>query len=226
MTMHDIALTSSHDGFRLGARHLPATGHRKGGVVVLQEVFGVSPHIETVMRRLSALGYETIAPSLFDRIAPGFALDADEEGLAAGIAAARSTPSAQAVGDIAAALDVLEEGPKFAMGFCFGGVMAWLAAQHFPDLAGAICFYGRRIIDELDLPLQVPVILHYGDHDPSIPLSDVATITARYPEAELHIYPASHAFCRESGPHYDAAACDLAFERSIAFIEANSVRSA
>jgi carboxymethylenebutenolidase len=218
--MQDVGLLSGHDGFRLGARHLAARGPRKGGVVVLQEVFGVTPHIKSVMVRLSSSGYETIAPSLFDRIAPNFALPADAEGLAAGIAAARSTPNVQAVADITAALHSLAPGPKFAVGFCFGGVMAWLAAQYCEGLAGSVCFYGRRIIDQLDAPLKAPVMMHYGDRDANIPLSDVASIQARYAEADIHLYPAGHAFCRDDGENYDAASCDLAFARTLRFMDA------
>lgn len=217
--MQTLTLISGHDGFALGARHLPARGQRKGGVIVLQEVFGVSPHIESVMATLSGHGYETIAPSLFDRIERDFALAADADGLAAGIAAARSTPNAQAIADMNAALDRLQPGPTFALGFCFGGVMAWLAAQHCAGLTGAVCFYGRRIIDELNAPLSAPVQMHYGDHDTSIPLSDVATIADRYPAADIHIYPAGHAFCREDGENFDAASRDIAFGRSVDFLD-------
>lgn len=218
--MEDVILRSGYDGFELGARHLPARAPRKGGVVVLQEVFGVSPHIESVMVRLSNAGYETIAPSLFDRITPNFAIPDDAKGLEAGIAAARSTPNAQAVADIATALQTLAPGPKFAVGFCFGGVMAWLAAQYCEGLAGSACFYGRRIIDELDAPLKAPVVMHYGDRDANIPLSDVEAIGARFPAADIHIYPAGHAFCRENGETYDAASCDLAFARTLGFMNA------
>jgi carboxymethylenebutenolidase len=217
--MQDVTLISEHDGFRFGARHLSARGSRKGGVVVLQEVFGVSAHIESVMVRLSSEGYETIAPSLFDRIAPNFTRPDDADGLAAGIAAARSTPNVQAVADIAAALQYLAPGQKFAVGFCFGGVMAWLAAQYCESLSGSICFYGRRIIDELDAPLNAPVMMHYGDRDANIPLSDVAAIKARYPAADIHIYPAGHAFCREDGENYDLPSRDLAFARSLRFMQ-------
>jgi len=217
--MQDVTLISEHDGFRLGARHLPGRGSRKGGVVVLQEVFGVSAHIESVMVRLSSEGYETIAPSLFDRIAPNFTRPDDVDGLAAGIAAARSTPNVQAVADITAALQYLVPGPKFAVGFCFGGVMAWLAAQYCEGLSGSICFYGRRIIDELDAPLIAPVMMHYGDRDANIPLSDVEVIQARYPAAEIHTYPAGHAFCREDGENYDLPFSDLAFARTLRFMK-------
>lgn len=218
--IRDLDLVSAHDGFAFGARHRSAFGDRKGGVVVLQEVFGVSPHIEAVMARLAAAGYETIAPSLFDRIERGFARIPNEDGLAEGIAAARATPNAQVVADVVAALYALAPGPKFALGFCFGGVVAWLAAQHVPGVAGAVCFYGRRIIDELDAPLRVPVLMHYGDRDTSIPLSDVATVARRHPAATLHLYPAAHAFCREAGAHFDEASRDLAFSRTLDFLDA------
>lgn len=216
--IHTRLLMSAHDGFSFEARYLAPQGVRLGGVVILQEVFGVSPHIEAVMRRLAAAGYETVAPSLFDRIERGFARPHDAVGLAAGIAAARSTPNMQAVADMTAALDSLASGPKFAIGFCFGGVMAWLAAQHIAGLAGAVCFYGRRIIDERNAPLRAPVLMHYGDRDANIPLSEVATIAAEYPAATIHVYPAGHAFCREGGEHFDFRSCEMAFDRTLAFM--------
>ena len=218
-----VNLTSAHDGFSLSAWHLAARSTRIGAVVVLQEVFGLTPHIADVMRRLAAAGYDVVAPSLFDRAERGF-LRSDPDGLTEGIAAARATPNAQALADMLAAFDYLGQGPRFAVGFCFGGVMAWIAAQHLVGLSGAVCFYGRRIIDELDAPLKVPVLMHYGDHDSSIPLSDVATVAARHPSAAIHIYPAGHAFCREGGENFDAAARDLAFARTLEFMRAQASR--
>jgi carboxymethylenebutenolidase len=214
-----ITLTSAYDGFSLSAWHLAARSTRIGAVVVLQEVFGLTPHIADVIERLSGEGYDVIAPSLFDRIERGFLRTPHADGLAEGISAARATPNAQALGDMRAAFDYLGDGPRFAIGFCFGGVMAWLAAQHMPDMDGAICFYGRRIIDELDDPLQAPVLMHYGDRDAGIPLSDVATIAAKYPAAQIHVYPAGHAFCREGGENFDEASRDLAFERTLRFMD-------
>lgn len=217
-TISRITLTSAYDGFELGAWHLAARPDRIGAAVVLQEVFGLTPHIAEVMRRLSARGYDVIAPSLFDRIERGYLRQPDAAGLAEGIAAARATANAQAIGDIRAALNGLGAGPKFAVGFCFGGVMAWLAAQHVGDLDGAVCFYGRRIIDELGAPLRCPVLMHYGDRDASIPSSDVEAVASAYPAARIQVYPAGHAFCREDGEHFDAASRDLAFARSFEFM--------
>lgn len=221
-----IALTSRYDGFCMSAWHRAARSTRLGGVIVLQEVFGLTPHIADVMARLADEGYEVVAPSLFDRQERGFLRAADPQGLAEGIAAARATPNVQAVADMQAAFDFLGEGPRFAIGFCFGGVMAWLAAQHLGQLQGAACFYGRRIIDELGAPLRIPVLMHYGDRDSSIPLSDVQQVVSRHPSATIHIYPAGHAFCREGGENFDAASRDLAFRRTLDFMKVRSGRDA
>lgn len=185
---------------------------------MLQEVFGLTPHIADMMQRLADHGYDCIAPSLFDRIEAGFMREDNPDQLADGIAAARATPNAQALGDMRAALGFFGDGPKFGVGFCFGGVMAWLAAQHITGLAGAVCFYGRRIIDELDAPLRCSVLMHYGDRDAGIPPDDVALVASRYPEARIHIYPAGHAFCREGGAHFDATSRDLAIARTLEFM--------
>ena len=216
-----VVLTSPYDGFSLGALHLPPRAPRLGGAIILQEVFGLSAHVRQVMYCLSEWGYETIAPSLFDRIEADFIRPTDEQGLDEGIAAARATPNAQAIADMRAAIDRLDGGPNFAVGFCFGGVMAWLAAQNIGALNGAVCFYGRRIIDELSVPLLCPVLMHYGEHDRSIPLSDVQAIVAsgRYPKATIHIYEgAGHAFCREGGSNFDASSRELAFQRTREFM--------
>tara|TARA_B110001454_G_scaffold177183_1_gene169570 strand:+ start:4377 stop:5069 length:693 start_codon:yes stop_codon:yes gene_type:complete len=213
-----VTLTSSYDGFTLNAWHVASKSRRRGAVIVLQEVFGLSPHIAEVMLWLSREGYDAIAPSLFDRIERGFERPTDADGLAKGIAAARATPNVQAIADMRAAFGYLGEGPRFAVGFCFGAVMAWLAAQHIGELKGAVCFYGRRIIDELELPLLVPVLMHYGDRDSSIALSDVSTVAALYPYVDIHIYPAGHAFCREGGENFNALSRDLAFSRTLNFL--------
>jgi len=118
------------DGFEFAALHAAAQGPRKGGVIVIQEIFGLDEYVAADVARWSAMGYEAVAPALYDRREPGFLAHHDEAGIKAGVAHAMGTPIDQAMGDIAACRDLLKAGgPKVCIvGYCYGGSMAWLAA--------------------------------------------------------------------------------------------------
>ena len=198
-------LTSAHDGFTLTAHRVEAIGPRRGGVVVIQEIFGVSDHVRERCATFAAAGYDAIAPSLFDRIEPGFAAGLDAAGFAKGKDAVASSPWPQVMADVQAAIDALAA-PVFITGFCYGGAVAWLAAARCTGLAAASGFYGRLINTLLGEAPRVPTILHYGSRDAAIPMSAVDEVRARYPEIGVHLYDAGHGFCRAGSPDYDAAA--------------------
>ena len=138
-------LTSAHDGFTLTAHRVEAIGPRRGGVVVIQEIFGVSDHVR-----------ERCAT--FDRIEPGFAAGLDAAGFAKGKDAVASSPWPQVMADVQAAIDALAA-PVFITGFCYGGAVAWLAAARCTGLAAASGFYGRLINTLLGEAPRVPTIL-------------------------------------------------------------------
>jgi carboxymethylenebutenolidase len=212
-------LRSAYDGKAIGAYRATAaaSGERRGGVVVVQEIFGVSDHIRERCDMYAAAGYDAIAPSIFDRIEPGFQASLDASGTAKGRAAVEASPWDQVAGDIQAAIDALAP-PVFVTGFCYGGAVAWLAAARCRGLSAASAFYGRMINNLLDDAPRVPIILHYGEHDPSIPAAAVAEVRARHPDVPVFVYPATHGFCRKgSEGFYDAGSCELATERTLAF---------
>src|SRR3954470_4983685 len=95
------------DGFEFTAYHEPAMTPRKGGVIVIQEIFGIDRHVRADVERWAKMGYEAIAPSMYDRLQPGFTAEHDEAGMKAGIAHAMGTPREQAMGDIAACANFL-----------------------------------------------------------------------------------------------------------------------
>lgn len=134
-------LTSAHDGFTLTAHRVAAVGPRRGGVVVIQEIFGVSDHVRERCATFAAAGYDAIAPSLFDRIEPGFTAGLDAAGFAKGRDAVAASPWPQVIADVQAAIDALAP-PVFITGFCYGGAVAWLAAARCTGLAAASGFYG------------------------------------------------------------------------------------
>jgi carboxymethylenebutenolidase len=213
-------LISRHDGFAFGAHREQARGPRKGGVVVIQEIFGITDHIRDVCNRFSEAGYEALAPSLFDRVEENFQAGYDAAGFEKGRNAVMASSRDQVAADIQAAIDTLPA-PVFAVGFCYGGAIAWLAAQKCDGLSAASGFYGRLITTMLDAPPRIPIILHYGRNDHGIPMSEVEKVAAAFPDVPIHLYDAGHGFCRAGSADFDEPSCERAMERTLALFAAN-----
>ncbi len=210
-----ISLTSEFDGFELPAIAARASsGAPRGGIVVLQEIFGLTEHVAEMTKAFAAAGYDVLAPGLFERMEVGFHANPDGEGIAKGLRAVSATPWPQVVADVQAAIDALPR-PCYVTGFCWGGAAAWLAAARCTGLAAASCFYGRMIPELLDDAPKIPVMLHYGARDPSIPPDNVERVRAAAPDSPLYVYDAGHGFCRKGSADYDAAASDLAMSRTL-----------
>jgi carboxymethylenebutenolidase len=208
------------DGFEFSAYHEGAFTPRKGGVIVIQEIFGIDRHIRADVARWAKMGYEAIAPSLYDRRESGFTADHDPEGLQAGVAHARATPLGQALGDIAACRDFLKgRGSEkvCVVGYCYGGSLAWLAAAQVEGLAAAASYYGSLVAANAEMEPGCPVIIHLGRTDPGIPADEVAAVIAEHhPEVPVYIYEgAGHGFNNESPERYNAEAADLARHRTL-----------
>jgi carboxymethylenebutenolidase len=214
-----ISLTAS-DGHKLGAYRADPGGKPHGGVVVIQEIFGVNKHIRAVCDRLAALGYAAVAPALFDRFVHDFqsGYSADE------VAKARSYLAKidwdAFLRDTKAAIDdVKSAGPVCIVGFCMGGSVAFLSATRLAGLSAASCFYGGQIIRFADEKPKCPTQMHFGEKDDHIPMSDVATIRSKRPECDIHVYPAGHGFyCDERGSFHDPSA-RLAWDRTLAWFK-------
>jgi carboxymethylenebutenolidase len=214
-----ITLTAS-DGFTLGAYRADPAGTPKGGIVVIQEIFGVNSHIRNVTDRFAKEGYAAIAPALFDRQQKDFqsGYTPDE------IANARkfiANPDWDAMlRDTQAAIDALKgAGPIAVIGYCMGGSIAFLSATRLTGLKAAVGYYGGAIAKNADERPKVPVQLHFGEKDTGIPLTDVAIIHEKRPEVEIHIYKdAQHGFnCDERGS-YDKNSADIAWTRTGEFL--------
>jgi carboxymethylenebutenolidase len=222
--MGEMIRIKGPDGFEFDAYHQAPTGERKGGVVVIQEIFGIDRHVRADVERWAGLGYEAIAPSLYDRREPGFTAEHDPEGLAAGIGHARATPAEQALGDIAAVRDVLARGgPKVCVvGYCYGGSMTWLAACKLPGFAAASSYYGSMVQANAALRPMCPTIVHLGRTDQGIPADAVKdAVQAANPDVEVYIYEgAGHGFNNESPERFAAEAAKLSRERTQALFDA------
>ena len=216
--MGEMIKVTGSDGFAFGAYHATPTGTRHGGVIVLQEIFGIDEHVRRDVERWADLGFEAIAPSLFDRREPGFSAGHDAEGMTAGVGHARATPLDQAMGDIAACRDALTSAGKvFVVGYCYGGSLAWLAAAKVPGLSGASSYYGSLVKDNAALKPMCPVIVHLGRKDAMIPADEVkAAVKAANPDVPVYIYDdAGHGFNNEDPERHALGAAELARERTL-----------
>ena len=205
------------DGHALDAYVAEPKGKPKGGVVVVQEIFGVTGHIERVADQYAAEGFIAIAPAMFDRIKPGITLDYSE--IQQGIAYMRQLEWPNTLADVEAAADyVRAAGGTAVIGFCWGGTVAHVAASEL-DLDVAVSYYGGGVAKMLDREPQCAIMYHVGDHDHSIPVADIDAIKSAYPAATVHVYAgAQHGFNCDDRGSYSAPDAEVAFGRTIAFI--------
>lgn len=216
-----VRLASSKDGFEYEAYRAGVSDARRGGLVVLHAIWGVTPHLRQLADSYAEDGYEVLVPSLFDRFRRGFPrTDIDPAVMARQMDYGRRTAwGAEVLDAVQAAIDALAP-PVFAIGFCFGGTTAWLAAARCSGLAAVSSFYGGQIVDYLGETPQVPTILHMGKHDELIPPADVEAIRARHPDLPVYMYDAGHAFVAPSGFHEDSAR--LSRLRTLALLARNA----
>jgi carboxymethylenebutenolidase len=210
--------STAEDGFSFDAYHAAPTGERKGGVIVVQEIFGLDEHVRRDVDRWASLGFEAIAPSLYDRREPGFVAGHDPDGMKAGIAHAMGTPLDQALADITAVRDTLApRGKVFIVGYCYGGSMAWLAAGRLEGLSGSSSYYGSMVQANAGLKPKCPTIVHLGRLDAMIPADDVkAAVQASNPDVPVYIYDdAGHGFNNEDPARHDSTSAELARRRTL-----------
>jgi carboxymethylenebutenolidase len=215
----DIKLTAL-DKFQLGGYRADPAGTPEAAVVVIQEIFGVNHHIRAVCDRIAGNGYVAIAPSIFDRIEPGFQCGYSPEEVAVARKFVANSDWPAMLRDTQAAIDAVREvGPVGIVGFCMGGSVAYAAAAKLSGLSVAIGYYGGAIVRFADDKPKVPTQLHFGEKDTGIPLTDVEIIRAKRPDVEIHVYPgAQHGFNCEERASYDKASADIARQRSVDFL--------
>lgn len=213
-----ITLTAA-DGHSLSAYRADPEGTPRAGLVVVQEIFGVNAHIRAVCDRLAAQGYRCIAPALFDRLRRGVELGYGEDDVALGRELRGGPGWEKAVVDIDAARAALAEDldKVGAVGFCWGGSLAWLSACRL-TIDAAVCYYGAQIPQFLQEHPHCPVMMHFGEDDPLIPGEEVAKICLNQPDVQVHVYDhTGHGFNCDLRPDYSPDASKLAMERTLAF---------
>lgn len=216
-----FSLTAS-DAFQLGAYRADPAGTPKGGIVVIQEIFGVNHHIRAVCDNFAKEGYVAVAPALFDRTQRNY-----ESGYTpAEIEKSRTfvaKPDWDAMmRDTDAAIKELKSaGPIGIVGYCMGGTIAFLAATRLSGLSASVPYYGGRIVAFADEKPKCPVQMHFGETDQSIPMTDVETIKQkRGGDCEIYVYKdAGHGFhCDERGSFHKESS-EVAWKRTSDFLQ-------
>ncbi|MES2938164.1 MAG: dienelactone hydrolase family protein [Pseudomonadota bacterium] len=211
------------DGFMCPAYVAHPEGPLRGGMVVVQEIFGVNAHIRAVADGYAAQGYLAVAPATFERVRRGVELGYGPHDRAIGSALKKSVESLPPPGvlpDLQAAVQHASHGGKVGIvGYCWGGLQVWRAACELDGLSAAVPYYGGGMTTEAEIARKprVPVLAHFSDRDNFIPLDSVEAFRRAHPEVEVHIYPADHGFNCDHRGAWNAESAALARERTLAF---------
>lgn len=214
-----ITITAS-DGFTLNAYKAVPEGTPRGGVVVIQEVWGLNTWIRSVVDRYAREGYLAVAPAMFDRVEFGYESDdytPEQFEIIGGLM--KKFDQSTALLDVAAAVETASSAGKVGItGYCFGGAISWRAANAGMGLSAASGYYGGGVPNYIDLAPTIPLQMHYGDQDTGIPLDQVEMLKAKYPEVDIHVYAAGHGFCNsERAASFKETACAKASARTLEF---------
>lgn len=209
------------DGFALGAYEASPDGSPKGAVVVIQEIFGVNSHIREVVDGYAAAGFYAVAPQIFDRVDRDIELGYEQADMGRGIEIAfQKLDRSLALQDIQAAIDAASvHGKVGVVGYCFGGLLTWLAACELTGVAAASSYYGGGVAGEVNRTPKCPVIMHFGERDAHIPMTDVEKVKTAQPDVDVFVYPADHGFNCDHRASFDAKSAELARSRTLSFFE-------
>jgi carboxymethylenebutenolidase len=212
------------DGHQFGAYQAPHEGAYKGGLVLIQEIFGVTPHIKELCDEFASLGYDVLGPAIFDRIERDASFGYDEDQIKKSVAYASKSGVDTPMQDIQACVDHLKSnGPVAVTGFCYGGSLVWMSAARVNGLSCAVGYYGRLIPEYLDEQPRCPTQLHFGSRDGSIPLENVEKIRERHAEVDIHVFDAEHGFCSDRPQNHSAEAKAAALALTIGFLDRHMI---
>jgi carboxymethylenebutenolidase len=220
LLMGEAVSLRARDGHVLSAYEVRPDAPPRGGLLVLQEIFGVTGHIRRVCDGYAAQGYHVVAPALFDRIRPATELGYSKEHAATGRDLRSRILWDQVFADVAAAQAQLSGSGKIAaLGYCWGGTIAWRSAGHVEGIAGAVCYYPTQIGPHVAERPRCPVLMHFGESDPIATLEHAGQLrAAQCAQVEIQVYPASHGFNCDEIPAFDEPSAALALRRSLDFL--------
>jgi carboxymethylenebutenolidase len=211
---------SAADGHKLAAYRAEPKGKPRGGLIVVQEIFGVNSHIQSVADGYAADGYLAIAPAFFDRVQRGVDLGYAQADIEVGRTFIPKMQWDKVMLDAGAALaNIRSSGKIGVVGYCWGGTVSWVAAVRLAGLACSVCYYGGGIAGMVNEQPKCPVMFHWGETDHAIPVADAKKVAAAHPKAQSFIYPAGHGFNCDQRGSYHAESAKLARSRSLEFLK-------
>ncbi len=225
MATHGKMITMKmSDGAQIGVYHVEPKSKRRGGLVLIQEIFGVTEHIKEMSDKFADEGYEVLAPALYDREEPGFQASYSPEDIQKAIKIARGDHSFElSIKDTQTCIDALKgKGPVFITGYCYGGSVTWAAACKCEGLAAASAYYGGNIGQMVHMQPKCPIILHFGETDHGIPMETVEKIRKAHPNVPVYVYAgAGHGFNSDRRDDFNPEAHKLGMKRTLELFHAN-----
>ncbi|SDF31646.1 MULTISPECIES: dienelactone hydrolase family protein [Thalassobaculum] len=218
--MADTLKLKASDGHAFDAYLAQPSGKPRGGLVVIQEIFGVNSHMKSVADAFAEDGYLAICPALYDRYKPGIDLGYDEDDVTEGREIRAKVGNDDPLLDIAAAADAVRSAGRVGVvGYCWGGTLTWLAATKLDGFSVASSYYGGGIGGLVDLQPKCPVIFHFGEQDHAIPMDEVEKLRQAHPDLPVHVYPAGHGFNCDARGSYEPKSAEIARERTLEFFK-------
>ena len=218
--MGETTTLTAEDGHRLAAYRAAPSGKPNGGLVIVQEIFGVNFHIKKVCDGFAADGYVALAPALFDRVERDVAIGYSPPDIERGRELRAKVGWDQMVTDVRASVRALQEEKLKVgvVGYCMGGSVAWLAATRIPGVSAAVGYYGGAVAEFANESPRCPVLLHFGETDASIPREHWDKVREAQPTVPMHIYPAGHGFNCDARASYHEPSARLARQRTLDFL--------
>lgn len=219
--MNTLIKLTAKDHFEFNAYLAKPQGTPIGAIVLLQEIFGLNPHIKATADKFANEGYLVIAPETQARSEPNLSLGYTQEDMTKGFAHktfVESLPDEVSMQDVQAAIDyVAHAGKVGVIGYCWGGLLSWRAACKLDGLSAAVSYYPGGIAKERDLAAKCPVLMHFASQDSHIPLTDVELFKEAQKNITVFVYEGQHGFNCDQRAAYNQPAADLARERTLAF---------
>ena len=221
--MIEIIEITAKDKHQFSAYISQPSGKPKAGIVIIQEIFGVTAHIKEVTDLYASKGYLCIAPSLFDRIEKNVILNYDKTGVTKG-RNLKELCDKNALKDIEASISVVSSAGKVGViGYCWGGSLSWRIGCEASNLSASVCYYGGDILKLKNLKPNCNVLTHFGELDKGIPIKDVKVFEEKRPEVRTYKYPADHGFNCNHRSHFSKTCAEIALNRTLKFLDKNLI---